>query len=238
MTKTSRIVCLCILGAVGTLCGVSTINAPVTEDKIEMITPTEPLRSAYIVADIAMQDPVAISLQGELYALERRVLAEYNGDNSLFTSRADVLRLDEDLQSRQPLTTYDIATGEIAKFDNTPTTTYLAPISSSGDLMLLEFTRKPTKFRLVMRPAPAETTHHFGIAMPSKEYLATLRPCFDGGVATQATTQSSASAPPSDYTQEINRAIFKDIYQMILEAPDTPDKQEVTNSSDSETSNE
>ena len=203
-----------------------------------MITPTEPLRSAYIVADIAMQDPVAISLQGELYALERRVLAEYNGDNSLFTSRADVLRLDEDLQSRQPLTTYDIATGEIAKFDNTPTTTYLAPISSSGDLMLLEFTRKPTKFRLVMRPAPAETTHHFGIAMPSKEYLATLRPCFDGGVATQATTQSSASAPPSDYKQEINRAIFKDIYQMILEAPDTPDKQEVTNSSDSETSNE
>ena len=28
MTKTTRIVCLCILGAVGTLCGVSTINAP------------------------------------------------------------------------------------------------------------------------------------------------------------------------------------------------------------------
>ena len=52
MTKTTRIVCLCILGAVGTLCGVSTINAPVTEDKIEMITPTEPLRSAYIVADM------------------------------------------------------------------------------------------------------------------------------------------------------------------------------------------
>ena len=47
-----------------------------------MITPTEPLRSAYIVADITMQDPVAISLQGELYALERRVLAEYNGDNT------------------------------------------------------------------------------------------------------------------------------------------------------------
>ena len=47
-----------------------------------MITPTDPLRSAYIVADIAMQDPVAISLQGELYALERRVLAEYNGDNT------------------------------------------------------------------------------------------------------------------------------------------------------------
>ena len=82
MTKTTRIVCLCILGAVGMLCGVSTINAPVTEDKIEMITPTEPLRSAYIVADIAMQDPVAISVQGELYALERRVLAEYNGDNT------------------------------------------------------------------------------------------------------------------------------------------------------------
>ena len=101
MTKTTRIVCLCILGAVGMLCGVSTINAPVTEDKIEMITPTEPLRSAYIVADITMQDPVAISLQGELYALERRTLAEYNGDNTLFTSRADVLRLDEDLQSRQ-----------------------------------------------------------------------------------------------------------------------------------------
>ena len=183
MTKTTRIVCLCILGAVGMLCGVSTINTPITEDKTELITPTEPLRSAYIVADIAMQDPVAISLQGELYALERRVLAEYNGDNSLFTSRADVLRLDEDLQSRQPLTTYDIATGEIAKFDNTPTTTYLAPISSSGDLMLLEFTRKPTRFRLVMRPAPVETTHHFGIAMPSKEYIATLRPCFDEGVA-------------------------------------------------------
>ena len=238
MTKTTRIVCLCILGAVGTLCGVSTINAPITEDKTELITPTEPLRSAYIVADIAMQDPVAISLQGELYALERRVLAEYNGDNTLFTSRADVLRLDEDLQSRQPVTTYDIAAGEIAKFDNTPTTTYLAPISSSGDLMLLEFTRKPTKFHLVMRPAPVETTHHFGIAMPSKEYLATLRPCFDGGAATQPTAQSSASAPPSEYKQEINRAIFKEIYQMILEAPDTPDKQEVTNSSDSETSNE
>jgi hypothetical protein len=95
MTKTTRIVCLCILGAVGTLCGVSTINAPITEDKTELITPTEPLRSAYIVADITMQDPVAISLQGELYALERRVLAEYNGDNTLFTSRADVLRLDE-----------------------------------------------------------------------------------------------------------------------------------------------
>ena len=185
-----------------------------------------------------MQDPVAISLQGELYALERRVLAEYNGDNTLFTSRADVLRLDEDLQSRQPVTTYDIAAGSIAKFDNTPTTTYLAPISSSGDLMLLEFTRKPTRFRLVMRPAPAETTRHFGIAMPSKEYLATLRPCFDGGAATQTTTQSPASAPPSDYKQEINRAIFKEIYQMILETPDTPDKQEVTNSSDSETSNE
>ena len=101
MTKTTRIVCLCILGAVGTLCGVSTVNAPITEDKTELITPTEPLRSAYIVADIAMQDPVAISLQGELYALERRTLAEYNGDNTLFTSRADVLRLDEDLQSRQ-----------------------------------------------------------------------------------------------------------------------------------------
>ena len=55
MTKTTRIVCLCILGAVGTLCGVSTINAPITEDNTEMITPTEPLRSAYIVADIAMQ---------------------------------------------------------------------------------------------------------------------------------------------------------------------------------------
>ena len=91
MTKTTRIVCLCILGAVGTLCGVSTINAPVTEDKIELITPTEPLRSAYIVADIAMQDPVAVYVQGELYALERRTLAEYNGDNTLFTSRADVL---------------------------------------------------------------------------------------------------------------------------------------------------
>ena len=96
MTKTTRIVCLCILGAVGTLCGVSTINAPITEDNTEMITPTEPLRSAYIVADIAMQDPVAISLQGEIYALERRTLAEYNGDNTtLFASRADVLRLDE-----------------------------------------------------------------------------------------------------------------------------------------------
>ena len=33
MTKTTRIVCLCILGAVRTLCGVSTINAPITEDK-------------------------------------------------------------------------------------------------------------------------------------------------------------------------------------------------------------
>ena len=58
MTKTIRIVCLCILGAVGTLCGVSTINAPITENNTEMITPTEPLRSAYIVADIAMQDSV------------------------------------------------------------------------------------------------------------------------------------------------------------------------------------
>ena len=77
MTKTTRIVCLCILGAVGTPCGVSTVNAPITEDKTEPITPTEPLRSAYIVADIAMQDPVTISLQGELYALERRTLAEY-----------------------------------------------------------------------------------------------------------------------------------------------------------------
>ena len=28
MTKTTRIVCLCILGAVGMLCGVSTINKP------------------------------------------------------------------------------------------------------------------------------------------------------------------------------------------------------------------
>ena len=28
MTKTTRIVCLCILGAVGRLCGVSIINAP------------------------------------------------------------------------------------------------------------------------------------------------------------------------------------------------------------------
>ena len=101
MTKTTRIVCLCILGAVGTLCGVSTINAPITEDKTKFITPTEPLRSAYIVADITMQDPVAISLQGELYALEHRTLTEYNGDNTLFTSRADVLRLDEDLQTRQ-----------------------------------------------------------------------------------------------------------------------------------------
>lgn len=79
----------------GDLCGVSTINAPIIEDKTKLTTPTEPLRSAYIVADIAMQDPVAISLQGELYALERRTLAEYNGDNTLFTSRADVLRLDE-----------------------------------------------------------------------------------------------------------------------------------------------
>ena len=238
MTKMTRIVCLCILGAVGTLCGVSTINAPITEDKTEPITPTEPLRSAYIVADIAMQDPVAISLQGELYALERRTLAEYNGDNTLFTSRADVLRLDEDLQSRQPVTTYDIATGEIAKFDNTPTTTYLAPISNSGSLALLEFTRKPTRFRLVMRPVQVATAHIFGIAMPSKEYIATLRPCFDGGAATQTTTQSSASAPPSDYKQDINRAIFKEIYQMILEAPETPDRPEESNSSDSETSNE
>ena len=220
MTKTTRIVCLCILGAVGTLCGVSTINAPITEDKIELITPTEPLRSAYIVADIAMQDPVAISLQGELYALERRVLAEYNGDNTLFTSRADVLRLDEDLQSRQPVTTYDIATGEIAKFDNTPTTTYLAPISSSGDLMLLEFTRKPTRFCLVMRPAPVATSHHFGIAMPSKEYLATLRPCFDGGAATQPTAQSTAS---QDLSQQLGREIFNELHQMILTAPDTSD---------------
>ena len=42
MTKTTRIVCLCILGVVGTLCGVSTINAPITENKTEMTTPTEP----------------------------------------------------------------------------------------------------------------------------------------------------------------------------------------------------
>ena len=42
MTKTTRIVCLCILGAVGTLCGVSTINAPITEDKTELTTPTKP----------------------------------------------------------------------------------------------------------------------------------------------------------------------------------------------------
>ena len=230
MTKTTRIVCLCILGVVGTLCGVSTINAPVTEDKIELITPTEPLRSAYIVADIAMQDPIAISVQGELYALERRTLAEYNGDNSLFTSRADVLRLDEDLQSRQPVTTYDIAAGEIAKFDNTPTTTYLAPISSSGDLMLLEFTRKPTRFRLVMRPAPAETTHHFGIAMPSKEYLATLRPCFDGGAATQPTAQSTAS---QDLSQQLGREIFKELHQMILTAPDTSDSPDTEQSAES-----
>ena len=103
MTKTTRIVCLCILGAVGTLCGVSTINAPITEDNTKLITPTEPLRSAYIVADITMQDPVAISLLGELYALERRTLAEYNGDNSLFTSRADVLRLDEGRYSFSPI---------------------------------------------------------------------------------------------------------------------------------------
>lgn len=73
---------------------------------------------------------------------------------------------------------------QYAKFDNAPTTTYLAPISSSGDIILLEFTRKPMKFRLVMRPKPAEATFHFGIAMPSKEYLATLRPSFDGGAAT------------------------------------------------------
>ena len=33
MTKTTRIVCLCILGAVGTLCGVSTFNVPTTDDK-------------------------------------------------------------------------------------------------------------------------------------------------------------------------------------------------------------
>lgn len=103
MTKTPRIVCLCILGAVGTLFGVSTINAPIAEDKTALITPTEPLRSAYIVADIAMQDPVAISLQGEFYALERRTLAEYNGDNTLFTSRADVLRLDEGRCSFSPI---------------------------------------------------------------------------------------------------------------------------------------
>lgn len=234
MTKTTRIVCLCILGAVGTLCGVSTINAPITEGKIEKITPTEPLRSAYILADIAMQDPVAISVQGELYALERRTLAEYNGDNTLFTSRADVLRLDEDLQSRQLVTTYDIAAGSIAKFDNSPTTTYLAPISSSGDLMLLEFTRKPTKFRLVMRPAPAETTHHFGIAMPSKEYLATLHPCFDGGAATQPTAQSTAS---QDLTQQLGREIFNELHQMILTAPDTSESAGAEQNSESLESN-
>ena len=201
-----------------------------------MITPTEPLRSAYIVANIAMQDPVAISVQGELYALERRTLAEYNGDNTLFTARADVLRLDEDLQTRQPVTTYDIAAGGVAKFDNTPTSTYLAPISNSGSLALLEFTRKPTRFRLVMRPVQVATAHIFGIAMPSKEYIATLRPCFDGGVVAQSA--ESATSTQSNYKQEINRAIFKEIYQMILEAPETPNKPEESNSSDSETSNE
>lgn len=170
----------------------------------------------------------------ELYALERRTLAEYNGDNTLFTSRADVLRLDEDLQSRQLVTTYDIAAGSIAKFDNSPTTTYLAPISSSGDLMLLEFTRKPTKFRLVMRPAPAETTHHFGIAMPRKEYLATLRPCFDGGAATQPTAQSTAS---QDLTQQLGREIFNELHQMILTAPDTSESAGAEQNSESLESN-
>lgn len=40
MTKTTRIVCLYILGAVGTLCGVSTINAPIAEDNTDQ--PAQP----------------------------------------------------------------------------------------------------------------------------------------------------------------------------------------------------
>ena len=54
---------------VHTWCGGNTlwcihpVNAPITEDKTELITTTKPLRSAYIVADIAMQDPIVISVQ-------------------------------------------------------------------------------------------------------------------------------------------------------------------------------
>ena len=71
-----------------------------------------------------MQDLIAISVQGELYALERRTLAEYNDNNTLFTYRAEVLRFDEDLQSRQPITTCDIAAGSMRSL----TTHQLPPI--------------------------------------------------------------------------------------------------------------
>jgi hypothetical protein len=226
MNKITRIVCLCILGAVGALCSVSTFYAPQTENKAEVNTPTEPLRSAYIVADITMLDPVAISLQDKIYVLERRTLGEYNGDDTLFTARADVLRLDENLQFQQPVTTYDIVAGEIAKFDNTPTAAYLAPISNSGGLTLLEFTRKPSRFRLVMQPKPAKTTNHFGITMPSKVYLATLRPCFNGG---QPTTQSFAS---QEFTQQLGKEIFNELHKIILTAPDTPDSSKLSQKSE------
>ena len=54
--------------------------------------------------------------------------------------------------------------------------------------------------------------------MPSKEYLATLRPCFDEGAATQPTAQFTAS---QDLSQQLGREIFNELHQMILTAPDT-----------------
>ncbi len=81
MNKTTRVVCLCILGAVGALCGISTIST--IENQTSKIT-SNPLSKAYIVANVMMDDPIAIAVQDQYYVLEREELAEYNGEVAQF----------------------------------------------------------------------------------------------------------------------------------------------------------
>ena len=198
MNKTTRVVCLCILGAVGALCGISTIST--IENQTSKII-SNPLGKAYIVANVMMDDPIAIAVQDQYYVLEREELAEYNGEVAQFLNRADILTLNITEQPI-PFELIDTRINASFKHDKEPQTSYLTEAKPFGELSLIEFTQKPISFHLILQPAQLEAANDLGIKIASKEFIATLSPNF---------TESNDAS-----TVQISHELFSQIGQLIM----------------------
>lgn len=198
MNKTIRIVCICILGAVGALCGISTIST--IENQTSKII-SNPLNKAYIVANVMMADPIAIAVQDQYYVLERENLAEYNGEIAQFLKRADILPLNI-AEQPIPFELIDTRVNVSFKPDKGPQASYLTEAKPFGKLFFIEFTQKPISFHLILQPAQLEAANDLGIKVASKEFIATLSPNF---------TESNDTS-----TVQISHELFSQIGQLIM----------------------
>lgn len=198
MNKTTRIVCICILGAVGALCGISTIST--IENQTSKII-SNPLGKAYIVANVMMDDPIAIAVQDQYYVLERESFAGYNGDVAQLLKRTNVFPLNIAEQAI-PFELIDTRDNTAYKSDEEPLTNYLIDAEPLGELYLIEFVQKPISFHLILQPIQLETANMLGVQIASKEFTATLSPIF--------------TEPNDSSAEQISYELFSQIGQLLM----------------------